>query len=100
MTTRRDFLRMAVVGASGILLSACAGTPATPTETPKPAVSGPTATAAPATKPAEPTATLAASTSTQLAPAKLVWWTNDGKMGDRVKPIEAEFMKSHPQIQV
>jgi multiple sugar transport system substrate-binding protein len=100
MTTRRDLLRMAVVGASGILLSACASTPAAPTETSQPAATAPTATAAPSTKPAEPTATMAASTNAQLAPAKLVWWTNDGKMGDRVKPIEAEFMKSHPQITV
>jgi multiple sugar transport system substrate-binding protein len=62
------------------------------------APAAPTATAAQAA--AKPTAAPAAGAVTQLAPAKLVWWTNDGKLGDRVKPVEEEFTKKYPQVQV
>ena len=128
-TTRRTLLRAGIAGLAGALLAACAApaptatpvpakpaapAPATPAPTQAPAAAAPTAATAPATPtaapaaaapaptlaPAKPTVAPAAGTAAQLAPAKLVWWTNDGKLGDRVKPVEEEFTKKYPQIQV
>src|SRR5437870_4007946 len=119
-TTRRTILRAGIAGLAGAFLAACA-TPA-PTETPvstkpaaptqAPAAAAPTTapttpppapapTATPVPGAARPTAAPAAAGALpQLQSAKLIWWTNDGKLGDRVKPVEDEFMKKYPQIQV
>jgi multiple sugar transport system substrate-binding protein len=64
------------------------------------------ATTAPAagatTAPAKPAAapTVSASTKVQLQNARLIWWTNDGKVGDRIKPVYGEWMKANPSVQV
>lgn len=109
--TRRTFLRIGLLSAGGALLAACsASTPTTAPEKPadapkaaettKPAPTPASSKEAPTTA-AKPTAApTAAAGKPQLQAAKLVWWTNDGKQGDRVKPVYQEFTKLNPQVQV
>src|SRR5437764_9174912 len=67
--TRRDFLRMAALGAAGTIVAACGGAPAaTPTSAPAAATAAPAA-AAP-TAMAEPTA-MAAPTAMAEAPTAM-----------------------------
>ncbi len=94
LTNRREFLRLAALGAAGTAVLAACGPAATPTAAP---------TQAPAANtPAAAAATPAAAKSSSGATAATVkfWWHHGGDIGKAVEAANADFQAKNPDIKI
>lgn len=109
VTSRREFLRLATLGAGSAALLAACSQPTAPSPTPAPAKPAeptkPAAAAAPTTAPAKPTVPVAAKATTAPASTKTkkVSFATDWNAGvrlDTIKAALAEYQKRRPEIAV